>query len=61
MDWSRFIPYNFEYDWESNKLAEHGVRFEEAVETFSITMKSEGINGSPIDTNSLAGQTEAGG
>ncbi len=34
MDWSRFIPYDFEYDWESNKLAEHGVRFEEAVEIF---------------------------
>jgi uncharacterized DUF497 family protein len=34
MDWSRFIPSDFEYDWEKNKLAEHGVSFEEAVETF---------------------------
>ena len=34
MDWSRFIPSDFEYDWESDKLAEHGVSFEEAVETF---------------------------
>ena len=34
MDWSRFIPADFEYDWESDKLAEHGVSFEEAVETF---------------------------
>ena len=34
MDWSRFIPSEFEYDWESDKLAEHGVSFEEAVETF---------------------------
>jgi uncharacterized DUF497 family protein len=34
MDWSRFIPSDFEYDWESDKLAEHGVTFEEAVETF---------------------------
>jgi uncharacterized DUF497 family protein len=34
MDWSRFIPSDFEYDWESDELAEHGVSFEEAVETF---------------------------
>ena len=34
MDWSRFIPHDFEYDWENDKLAEHGVTFEEAVETF---------------------------
>ena len=34
MDWSRFLPANFEYDWESDKPAEHGVSFEEAVETF---------------------------
>jgi uncharacterized DUF497 family protein len=34
MDWSRFIPSDFEYDWEKNKLAEHRVNFEEAVETF---------------------------
>jgi uncharacterized DUF497 family protein len=34
MDWSRFIPADFEYDWDSDKLAEHGVSFEEAVDTF---------------------------
>jgi uncharacterized DUF497 family protein len=34
MDWSRFIPADFEYDWESDKPAEHGVSFEQAVETF---------------------------
>jgi len=34
MDWSRFLPADFEYDWESGKPAEHGVSFEEAVETF---------------------------
>lgn len=34
MDWSRFIPSDFEYDWEKDKLAKHGVSFEEAVETF---------------------------
>ena len=34
MDWSRFIPSDFEYDWEKDKLAKHRVSFEEAVETF---------------------------
>ncbi|HSE84491.1 MAG TPA: BrnT family toxin [Thermodesulfobacteriota bacterium] len=34
MDWSRFIPADFEYDWENDKLAKHGVSFEEAAETF---------------------------
>lgn len=33
-DWSRFIPTDFEYDFEQDKLARHGVRFEEAVECF---------------------------
>jgi len=34
MDWSRFIPSDFEYDWEKNKLVKHGVSLGEAVETF---------------------------
>ena len=34
MDWSRFVPSEFEYDWETDKLAEHEVSFEEAVEIF---------------------------
>lgn len=34
MDWHRFTPSNFEYDFERDKLSEHKVTFEEAVECF---------------------------
>ncbi len=34
MKWDEFIPSEFEYDWEKDKLGEHEVTFEEAVETF---------------------------
>jgi uncharacterized DUF497 family protein len=34
MDWSRYSPVDFEYDWENDKLGEHGVSFGEAIETF---------------------------
>ena len=30
VDWNRFIPSNFEYDFEQDKLALHRVTFEEA-------------------------------
>ena len=33
-NWSRFRPSDFEYDFDSDKLAAHGVSFEEAVECF---------------------------
>ena len=32
--WDRFTPSDFEYDFENDKLAAHGVTFEEAVECF---------------------------
>ncbi len=34
MKWDEFIPSEFEYDWEKDKLREHNTTFEEAVETF---------------------------
>ena len=34
MKWDDFVPSEFEYDWEKDKLSEHHVTFEEAVETF---------------------------
>jgi uncharacterized DUF497 family protein len=34
VDWRRFIPSSFEYDFEGDKLSEHAVTFEEAVECF---------------------------
>ena len=34
MDWSKFTPQDFEYDFERDELAAHRVTFEEAVECF---------------------------
>lgn len=33
-DWHRFTPADFEYDFDADKLAQHHVTFEEAVECF---------------------------
>jgi hypothetical protein len=34
VDWRKFTPSNFEYDSEQNKLSQHRVTFNEAVECF---------------------------
>jgi uncharacterized DUF497 family protein len=34
VNWSRFTPNDFEYDFERDELAAHRVTFEEAVECF---------------------------
>jgi uncharacterized DUF497 family protein len=34
MDWRKFTPQDFEYDFERDELAAHRVTFEEAVECF---------------------------
>lgn len=34
VNWHRFRPSDFEYDFERDKLAAHGVTFNEAVECF---------------------------
>jgi uncharacterized DUF497 family protein len=34
VNWHRFTPSDFEYDFEKDKLAVHGVTFNEAVECF---------------------------
>ena len=34
VDWHRFTPSDFEYDFERDELAAHGVTFDEAVECF---------------------------
>jgi len=34
VDWNRFSPADFEYDFDSDKLSAHRVTFEEAVECF---------------------------
>jgi uncharacterized DUF497 family protein len=32
--WNSFVPSDFEYDFETDKLAAHRITFEEAVECF---------------------------
>ena len=34
VDWRRFTPADFEYDFERDKLSDHGATFDEAVECF---------------------------
>ncbi|OGW25280.1 MAG: hypothetical protein A2X59_10520 [Nitrospirae bacterium GWC2_42_7] len=34
VDWNRFSPRDFEYDFEKDKLNAHRISFEEAVECF---------------------------
>ena len=34
VNWSRFQPNDFEYDFDNDKLFVHGISFEEAVECF---------------------------
>lgn len=34
MNWHRFVPSDFEYDFANDKLSVHGVTFDEAVECF---------------------------
>jgi uncharacterized DUF497 family protein len=34
VNWQRFLPADFEYDFDRDKLAAHSVTFEEAVECF---------------------------
>ena len=34
VNWARFVPADFEYNFENEELAAHDVSFEEAVECF---------------------------
>lgn len=34
VNWNRFHPQDFEYDFERDKLSDHNITFEEAVECF---------------------------
>ena len=59
VNWRRFTPSNFEYDFERDKLSKHAVAFEEAVECF---FSDFGIrrNKKFRDRYQLIGQTFAG-
>ena len=39
VNWRRFTPANFEYDFERDKLSAHRVSFDEAVECFFLNFE----------------------
>lgn len=59
VDWQRFEPSDFEYDFDRDKLSDHGVTFEEAVECFfsdHIVRRNKRFS----DRYQLTGLTDAG-
>ena len=59
VDWRRFIPSSFEYDFEGDKLAAHAVTFEEAVECFFSDFEIR-RNKKFLDRYQLIGKTFGG-
>ena len=59
VNWQRFTPVDFEYDFERDELAAHRVTFEEAVECFFMDF---GVrrNKSYRDRYQLLGKTLGG-
>lgn len=59
VDWPHFVPADFEYDFENDKLAMHGVKFEDAVECFFSDFQVR-RNKSYEDRYQLIGKTLGG-
>lgn len=59
VDWNRFIPTDFEYDFENDKLGAHKITFEEAVECFFSDFELR-RNKSYKDRYQLIGKTIGG-
>lgn len=59
VDWSHFVPTDFEYDFENDKLAAHSVKFEEAIECFFSDFQVR-RNKSYQDRYQLIGKTLGG-
>lgn len=59
VDWNRFTPTDFEYDFEHDKLAAHHVTFDEAVECFFSDFEVR-RNKSYRDRYQLVGRTVGG-
>ena len=57
--WHDFIPSDFEYDFENDKLAAHGVSYEEAVECFFSEFEVR-RNKKYVDRYQLVGTTAGG-
>ena len=59
VEWSHFVPADFEYDFERDKLAAHGVAFDEGVECFFsdyLVRRNKGFS----DRYQLVGTTLSG-
>ena len=56
MDWSKFEPTDFEYDFESDKLSAHRITLKEAVECFYSEFEIR-RNKSFTDRYQLIGET----
>jgi uncharacterized DUF497 family protein len=59
MNWRQFVPSDFEYDFERDKLHAHRVTFEEAVECFFGAFEIR-RNRSHLDRFQLLGSTLGG-
>jgi len=59
VNWHRFVPADFEYDFDRDELAAHGVAFEEAVECFFSSFEVR-RNKSYHDRYQLLGRTIGG-
>ena len=59
VNWQRFTPVDFEYDFERDELAAHRVTFEEAVECFFMDFEIR-RNKSYRDRYQLLGKTLGG-
>ncbi len=59
MNWRNFTPSDIEYDFEADKLSEHNLTYEEAIETFFNTFEAR-RNKSFKDRYVLIGQTNGG-
>jgi len=57
--WYEFIPSDFEYDFENDKLAEHRITFNEAVDCFFSDFQIR-RNKKYKDRYQLIGKTEGG-
>jgi len=59
VNWARFTPVDFEYDFERDELASHRITFEEAVECFFSDFEIR-RNKSYRDRYQLLGRTVGG-
>jgi uncharacterized DUF497 family protein len=59
VNWHRFVPADFEYDFDRDKLAAHRITFEEAVECFFSDFEVR-RNRSYPDRYQLIGRTIGG-